>query len=406
MIFVQNQNTQLTSAPKISLATMLILGAGWFASNFFWGFYSGSMPLFLNKYTQSKFLISLILGSAGLASCVVPPVVGYFSDRASRFGRRKPFVVAGGLGVMLCLAALPHLKIYGTVAALSVVLYLCIAMAETPLYALLPDLTPVEQRSTVSGVVHLLGSFGLIVFFILSSLIWDAYPTAVFRMVAFVTFGAMMVVVVLIKEPGRSEALPRRSLKLGEYLSSIGRETQAMRYFAVQFFVWMGFYLIASFLPLFIVEELGATEGDSYYVPMALTVVSTLAMVPMGMLGDRAGRKRILSVMLAFWAVVGLGIGFCSNLSQTIIAVGLTGLPFATILGVGYAYMLDLIPRERTAEFVGFSIFSISLPMVLGTVLAGKLIDLFGFRSLFPIASLMMFIGLVILQFTRPRTEN
>jgi MFS family permease len=385
---------------------MLILGAGWFASNFFWGFYSGSMPLFLNKYTQSKFHISLILGSAGLASCIVPPIVGYFSDRASRFGRRKPFVVAGGLGVMLCLAALPHLKIYGTVAALSVVLYLCIAMAETPLYALLPDVTPVEQRSTVSGVVHLLGSFGLIVFFILSSLIWDAHPTAVFRMVAVVTFGAMMIVVILIKEPDRSEALPRRSLKLGEYLSSIGRETQAMRYFAVQFFVWMGFYLIASFLPLFIVEELGATEGDSYYVPMALTVVSTLAMVPMGMLGDRAGRKRILSVMLAFWAVVGLSIGFCSNLSQTIIAVGLTGLPFATILGVGYAYMLDLIPRERTAEFVGFSIFSISLPMVLGTVLAGKLIDLFGFRSLFPIASLLMFIGLVILQFTSPRSKS
>jgi MFS family permease len=225
-------------------------------------------------------------------------------------------------------------------------------------------------------------------------------------MVAFVTFGAMMIVVILIKEPDRSEALPRRSLKFGEYLSSIGRETQAMRYFAVQFFVWMGFYLIASFLPLFIVEELGATEGDSYYVPMALTIVSTLAMVPMGMLGDRAGRKRILSVMIAFWAVVGLGIGFCASLPQAIVVVGLTGLPFATILGVGYAYMLDLIPRERTAEFVGFSIFSISLPMVLGTVLAGKLIDLFGFRSLFPIASLMMFIGLVILQFTSPRSKS
>jgi maltose/moltooligosaccharide transporter len=364
---------------------MLLLGAGWFGSNFFWGFYSGSMPLFLKNFTQSKFLISLVLGLAGLASCIVPPLVGYLSDRSvGRFGRRKPYVVAGVGGVLLCLAFLPHLKIYGTVAALSAVLYFSIAVAETPLFSLLPDVTPPEQRSTVSGVVHLMGSFGLIVFFILSSLI---------------------TVVVLIREPALPQR-PKRTLNPMAYLGSIVRETQAMKYFAAQFFIWQGFYMIASFMPLFLVEELGVSEGDSFYVPMALTIVSTLAMVPLGVLGDRMGRKKLLSIMIAFWGIMGLFIAFSRNLPEAIIAVGLTGIPFATILGVGYAYMLDLIPRERTAEFVGFSIFSISLPMVIGTVLSGTMIDIFGYRLLFPIASLTMFIGLVILQFTHPRQED
>jgi MFS family permease len=386
---------------------MLLLGAGWFGSNFFWGFYSGSMPLFLKNFTQSKFLISLVLGSAGLASCIVPPVVGYLSDRSNgRFGRRKPFVVAGVGGVLLCLSFLPHLKIYGTVAALSVVLYFSIAIAETPLFSLLPDVTPPEQRSTVSGVVHLMGSFGLIVFFILSSFIWDAHPGAVFRMAALVTFGAMMTVVLLIREPVLLNQRPKRTLNPMGYLGSIVRETQAMKYFATQFFVWQGFYMIASFMPLFLVEELGVSEGDSFYVPMALTIVSTLAMVPLGILGDRMGRKKLLSIMIAFWGIMGLLIAFSRNLPEAILAVSLTGIPFATILGVGYAYMLDLIPRERTAEFVGFSIFSISLPMVIGTVLSGTMIDIFGYRLLFPIASLMMFVGLITLQFTHPRRED
>jgi MFS family permease len=395
-----------TAPSEISLTTMLTLGAGWFGSNFFWAFYGGPMPLYLKNFTESKFLISLVLSFAGAASCIVPPVAGYLSDRnSSRFGRRKPFVVAGVSGALICLLVFPHLQTFASVTLLSAVLYLTIAVAETPLFSLLPDITPVDQRSTVSGVVHLIGTVGLILFFVIGWRFWDVHTTAVFRMTGIVTFGAMMTVVVAIKEPARVEALPQRSFKVFSYLTGIVRETQAMKYFSAQFFWWLGFYMVSAFITLFAVEELGASEGNSMFVPMALTIVSALSMYPLGVLGDRVGRKKLLSFMIAFWGIIGLFIGFSRTLPQAIIAVGLTGIPFATVLGVGYAYMLDLIPRERTAEFVGFSIFSISAPMVVGTILAGKLVDEFGYRSLFPIASVMMFIGLIILQFTSPREK-
>jgi len=44
--------------------------------------------------------------------------------------------------------------------------------------------------------------------------------------------------------------------------------------------------------------------------------------------------------------------------------------------------------------------------MVIGTMLAGKLIDVIGYRSIFPAASAMMLVGLIILQFTSPRQET
>jgi len=70
------------------VTTMLVLGAGWFGSNFFWGFYSGSMPLFLNRFGESKFMISVVLSLAGVASCTVPPIVGYHR-RSAHVARRR-----------------------------------------------------------------------------------------------------------------------------------------------------------------------------------------------------------------------------------------------------------------------------------------------------------------------------
>ena len=72
-------------------------------------------------------------------------------------------------------------------------------------------------------------------------------------------------------------------------------------------------------------------------------------------------------------------------------------------VAVGLAYMLDLVPRKRTAEFVGFSVFSIAVAQLLGPLLGGKLIDEMGYRSIFPAAAMLMIVGLVILQFVRPR---
>jgi MFS family permease len=74
-------------------------------------------------------------------------------------------------------------------------------------------------------------------------------------------------------------------------------------------------------------------------------------------------------------------------------------------MGVGFAFMLDLVPEDRTAEFVGFSVISIAVAQILGPLLGGKLIDEMGYRSIFPAAAILMIVGLVILQFVRPRAE-
>ncbi len=103
---------------------------------------------------------------------------------------------------------------------------------------------------------------------------------------------------------------------------------------------------------------------------------------------------------------MGVIMGLSQNLTQAVISVAITGIPFATMMGVGYAYLLDLIPKEHAAEFVGFSVISVAVAQIVGTLRAGKLIDAFGYRLLFPCATAMMVVGLIILQFTHPRRDS
>jgi MFS family permease len=383
---------------------MLLLGTGWFGVQVLWAFHAGPMPLFLKDFSESKFEISLVLSLAGVSGCIVPPLIGYWSDRSTgRFGRRRPFVLAGSLGAMLCVLALLHVNTIGAVALLAGCMYFGLRTVETPYMSLLPDLTPPEQRGTTSGVMNLVGSLGLIACFALSTALWEDHPRLVFRLVALAFFGSVFAAIVLLREPAApQQRLPERASPL-HYLKSIAAETSAVRYFAAQFFWWLGFWMVSTFATLFAVEELKVGEGQSFLVLLPFTLMATACVLPLGMLGDRFGRRAILSVMIFMWAISEILVGLSQNLTQAVVFVAISAIPFAAVMGVGYAYMLDLVPEERTAEFVGFSVISTAVAQILGPLLGGALIDGLGYRSIFPVAAGLMLVGGVILQFVRPR---
>ncbi len=402
--FLCKGNANLSKPSRVSGAQMVILGAGWFGTQFFWGFHTGSMPLFLENFTDLKFMISLVLSIAGITGCIVPPVVGYLSDRSkTRFGRRRPYIMGGMLGVFLCALLLPHAGTFAVVAIISGLMYFFIGFAQAPYLSLLPDVTPVHQRSTASGVMYLMGGIGLASYFIVGSAIWEEHTVAVFHMVAAVSFGSVLVTVAFVKEPGRTDCESPKGTGPLEYLGSVARETNVLRYFLAQLFWWMGIWMVSAFLTLFMVEELNLAEGKSLLIMMAFSLTATASMLPLGMLGDRLGRKGILSCMLGFWVVGLIFVCFSNSQAAVLVTVVLTGIPFAAVMGIGYAYTLDIIPQERIAEYLGLSSISICIPQIFGPMIGGKLIDTVGYRSIFIFAALFMVGGFIILQFTKPR---
>jgi maltose/moltooligosaccharide transporter len=388
----------------VGTRTMIGLGIGWLGTQVFWAFNTGTMPLFLKGYTGSKFSISLVLSLAGVSGCVMGPVIGYLSDRTvSRFGRRAPYIVIGMLSVALCLLALARGGSFAKVVALAIAMYCAINVAQAPYLSLLPDVTPPHQRSTASGVMNLVGSFGIIAYFAGSAALWEGHPRVVFVLVALVVVGAMLVPVAFIREPVAEPPPPGAGIRA--HLRSLRRETPLLTYFAASSCCWLGHWIAVTFFTLFVVEELGVAEGQSQYVPMVFGLSATAATLPLGILGDRIGRKRVLSWLVAFWVVVALGTTFAQTLPHVLLAAALTAVPFAGLMAVGYALMLDLIPAHRTAEFVGLSFIPGAVPQIIGPLLGGLLIDTLGYRAIFPAAACAQLLGLALLRRvpTRPR---
>jgi MFS family permease len=375
---------------------MILLGIGWFGFQVFWAFHAATLPLFLAGITDSRFGISLVLGLSGLSGFLVPAIVGYLSDRtSSRFGRRTPWVVAGMVGVLVCVLALMQLTTFGSVAVAAGLMYVSLRLAETPFLSILPDLVPEEQRSTASGVMNLVGSVGLILCFVAGAVLWERSPQAMFVLVAVGCSVPTIAAVVLLRErPGRRGT----SVTLAASFHSLAGERAVVRFLGAQLLWWLGFWMVSSFLVLFATEALAVAAGTSFLVPLSFSLVATVAMLPAGILGDRFGRKAILSLMIGLWAISGLLVGLSQNLAQLLAAVALTGIPFAAVMVIGYAFFLDLIPAGRTAEFVGIGILTGAVAQFVGPLIAGQLIDAIGYRAIFPAAAAFQVAGLVLLH--------
>jgi MFS family permease len=388
---------------RVGPATLLLIGSAWFGIQFFWAFNGGSMPLFLADFVDSKFEISLVLSLAGLMGLIVPPIVGYLSDRTSqRFGRRRPYIFLGTLGIMVCVLTLPRAGGFGTIALLAGVMYAFARIAEAPYLSLVPDLTSPEQRGTASGVMNLCGSMGSIALFAASAVVWDRNPTAVFVMVALVCFGFALVTLAFVREPEVSPDAPREPMTLLAHLASLREGSSAVRWIIAQWFWWVGFMMVVSFAILFAVEELQVSEGRAFLVLLVFPIVATLLMVPMGILGDRRERKRMLSQLIVLSAASTMAIALAQNLTHAVILLGLAAVPFAGIMVVGYAFFLDLIPQKRTAEFLGLGVVSVAAAQLLGPLIAGTLIDSFGYRAVFPTAGALGLVTCLLLQFIKP----
>jgi len=84
-----------------------------------------------------------------ITGLVVQPLVGYFSDRTwTRFGRRRPYFLAGALLAAIALAAMPNALTLWTAACMLWMLDASQNLSMGPYRAVVADQMPAEQRPT------------------------------------------------------------------------------------------------------------------------------------------------------------------------------------------------------------------------------------------------------------------
>jgi MFS family permease len=152
--------------------------------------------------------------------------------------------------------------------------------------------------------------------------------------------------------------------------------------FAVNLFNYVDRQIISGVLPL-IQEDFALSDAALGALASAFMVVYMLASVPLGIVGDRAARNRLIALGVAVWGVATSLSGLARSYGQLFVTRALVGIGEASYGPTATAMVSDLFPKARRGFVNG--VFNAAIPLggALGVVVGGVVGSRFGWRAAF-----------------------
>jgi EmrB/QacA subfamily drug resistance transporter len=129
--------------------------------------------------------------------------------------------------------------------------------------------------------------------------------------------------------------------------------------------------------------ELGASQSDLQWIVDAFALTLAALLLPMGALGDRFGRRRLM--LIGFGVFVGAAIwaALAGSIGALIAARAVGGFGAAMIFPGTLSTLTSTMPPSRRGTAIGMWTASASLGGTIGALLAGGLVGSFWFGSVF-----------------------
>ena len=150
--------------------------------------------------------------------------------------------------------------------------------------------------------------------------------------------------------------------------------------------------IVSASLPT-MADDLDSTESFLSWAVTGLFLVMAVGTPILGRLGDIHGHRK---VFLAGSIVLCIGTVLCGLAPTAAAFVGarmIVGLGIAATMPNAMALIMAAYPPERRSEAMGWFQMAMTGAPVLGLVVGGPLIDLFGWRVVFAILAPISFIG-------------
>ena len=151
---------------------------------------------------------------------------------------------------------------------------------------------------------------------------------------------------------------------------------------------------------------LGASQGELEWSINSYTLVFAGLLFTAGVLGDRYGRKRFLTIGLVLFGLASLLSAYAQSPTQLIWARALMGLGGAFIMPVTLSIISNVFdPRERARAIAIWS-GSVGLGIAIGPILGGALLETFWWGSVFLINVPVIAAGLIAVTIMVPESRD
>jgi MFS family permease len=384
----------------------------------FSAFNNFTLSIWLTGLTGSYVLISLLGNTRSFEGAIVSPLTGAWSDRiwAGWLGRRRPFILVGGLLSALLLALTPAIsrlappdglpepvaRLAAPVTAIFL-FTLTFNLMDDIHKALLPDIADDARRDRLSAisVVVDMGS-QVIILAVLAALWAAAVSDAAFVLTGAIVAAGILVTVLGVREPPPAAWAAARAAEPAGARLSPRALVQAYRGAAILglagFCYWSGVSAVMPLVSIYCVDILGATVGEAQILPALLLLSTTLLAVPAGRLGAKLGRRRVISAGYIVMGMAALGGLFITTKEQGALLFLAAGAGNAAIMVLTLPFLAELVPPHHMGAATGVLAAAGSLAAPLTSLLAGGLAGLYGPRVVFAVMAVGVVAALLLIQ--------
>ena len=333
------------------------------------------LPLFITSLGGGAVAVGLIGGiSDGLPS-ILQVFVGYWSDR---WGRRKPLVVAGYALSAASKLLLPISASWQQVFVLKAAERSGKGVRSAPRDALISESADKNNRGRGFGLHRAMDSTGAVIGSILAYALWKGgMDFRTIFLVAAVLAVAALIPFYKVKESARA---PNGQLRLSasDLSPDLRKFLVVACLFALGNFSYMFFILRAQ-------QLFGGVEAVA--APLLLYVLFNLVYaalaMPIGIWSDRIGRRNVLALGYALFALTALGFAFVSNLAGLIVLFALYGLVYALVDGSQSAFVSDLSHAGVRSTSLGLYYSAVGVAAIVSSLVAGELWARMGVEATF-----------------------
>lgn len=326
--------------------------------------------------------IGIIAGFGALFAVIGNVLFGRLSDRTtSRFGRRRPWIVAGTVVMTLAFVVMALGQSVPVITAGWCLAQLGANATLAPFIATISDQVPKFQRGSVSALLGIAQNVGILGGTFLAQLFQDQL-VILFVVPSIFAIGAMILFAILL--PDQHLKVKPPAMTAGEWITTFWLNPRKFPDFAFawwsRFLITLATFMFTTFRLFYLRDELGLAESDA---PAAVTIgvlIYTIALVASswvaGKISDRTGRRKFLVAGSTLLFAVGIVmLAFVDTVTGFYVVEAVLGIAYGIYVGVDLALVVDVLPNPDDAgKDLGVFNMANALPQTVAPVIGAVLL--------------------------------
>jgi maltose/moltooligosaccharide transporter len=334
--------------------------------------------LMRTKYGLDLHEIGFVWAAGPLAGIIGQPIVGLISDKVWFWnGRRRPFILIGGVLAALMLFALPNIgaindffgigNIIVVAVFVALTLDLAINISFNPTRSIIADVTPegVPRTKGYTWMQTVSGSFGVLAYAI--GAIFGNYFLIYFGV--FLVMAFSVIPMFFVEEPREL-----KSVLEADQIEDAGKTdwNQFLKLLFAHSFSWIGVQTMFVYMIGFVEQRLEPTSDNQTGMILSISFLvlnAVGALLPAFVLEpvtEKIGRVKTHIICLFVMSAGYFGIVFFGNNSYIVWAMmAVAGVGWAAIVSLPFAIMSEKVNKNRMGWFMGIFNLSVVLPQLL-----------------------------------------